>query len=265
MLESTPRTRMFADLDEATEAHALEAFPEEALGAVFGSRDRPLYRPVKEVADDSRAGFRVEAAVLRRMEAVHGALLALVHTRSSTAGEGKDADPLLFIPSAAEMRAQAALAVPFGVVVCNRSRCVDRFWFGDQCPTLPLLDRPFRHGVTDCYSLARDWYRTRRGVLLPDYPREWNWWVAGLDMYGTGFGEAGFLRIDPGDAREGDSVLFRIRSKVPNHAAVLLDGGWMLHHTAARRPYDVMRLSRYEPIERWKRFATHWLRYAAKV
>lgn len=261
MFEAAPQTRLFEGLDEATEAHALEAFPGEAVGAVFGSRDRPAYRPVEEVADGSRAGFRVEAAALRRMEEAHGALLALVHTRSSTRGEGKDADPRLFIPSPAEMRTQAALAVPFGVVVCNRSRCVDRFWFGDQCPTLPLVGRPFRYGVTDCYSLIRDWYRTQRGVLLPDYPREWNFWVEGLDMYGAGFGEAGFRRIDPADAGEGDSVLFRIRSRVPNHAAVLLGGGWMLHHTASRLPYDVMWLSNREPLDRWERFASHWLRY----
>ncbi len=257
----TTQTRLFEDLQDAMDAHALEAFPGEAFGAVFGSRDRPVYRPVAEVADNSRANFRVDEAALRRLEDAHGALLAAVHTRSSTAARKEDVDPLLFIPSAAEMRAQAALAAPFGVVVCDRSRRIDRFWFGDQCPPLPLPGRPFRHGVTDCYSLIRDYYRQERNVLLPDYPRDWNWWVEGLDLYRAGFEEAGFRIIDPADAADAHAVMFRMRSKVPNHAAVLLDDGWMLHHPASLRPYDPLRVSYREPLNRWKRHVAHWLRY----
>ena len=52
-----------------------------------------------------------------------------------------------------------------------------------------------------------------------------------------------------------------MRSKVPNHAAVLLDDGWMLHHPASMRPYDVMRVSYREPLARWKRHITQWVRY----
>ena len=261
----TTQTRMFEGLRGAMETHARDAFPGEAFGAVFGSRDRPAYRPVDDVADNSRAGFRIEEAVLRRMEEIHGPLLAIVHTRSSTVARNRDVDRLLSIPSASEMRAQASLAVPFGVVVCDRSRCIDRFWFGDQCPVLPPLGRPFRHGVTDCYSLIRDFYRKTRDVLLPDYPRDWNWWIQGLDLYRAGFEEAGFRPVDPADADQADAVLFRMRSKVPNHAAVLLDGGWMLHHPASIHPYDTLRTSRSEPLARWKRHVTHWLRYEGQA
>ena len=253
------QTRLFEGLHGAMEAHALRVFPGEAFGAVFGNPDRPAYHPVDQVADNSRAGFRIDRAALRRLEETHGALLAAVHTRSATGDD--DADRLLFIPSAAEMRAQAALAVPFGVVVCDRSRCIDRFWFGDQCPTLPLLNRPFRHGVTDCYSLIRDFYRQDRNVLLPDYPRDWDWWIQGLDLYRAGFEEAGFRAIDPADADDADAVMFQMRSKVPNHAAVLLGGGYMLHHPAGVRPYDPFRVSYREPLARWKRHVTHWVRY----
>ncbi len=255
------QTRLFEGLQDAMDAHALEAFPGEAFGAVFGSRDRPVYRPVAEVADNSRANFRVDEAALRRLEETHGALLAAVHTRSSTAAGNDDLDLSLFVPTAAEMRAQAALAAPFGVVVCDRSQCIDRFWFGDQCPPLPLLGRPFRHGVTDCYSLIRDYYRQERNVLLPDFPRDWNWWVEGLDLYRVGFGKAGFRAIDAADSGIGDVVLFRVRSKVPNHAAVVQADGGMAHHPASLRPYDSLQASRCEPLERWRRFATHWLRH----
>lgn len=61
------------DLAGATmETHAREAWPGEAFGAVFGSRDRLVYRPVAEVADNSRAGFRVGERALRRTEETCG-------------------------------------------------------------------------------------------------------------------------------------------------------------------------------------------------
>lgn len=43
----------------------------------------------------------------------------------------------------------------------------------------PLLNRPFIHGSWDCYGLVRDWYMQERGIELPDFPREDNWWTWG--------------------------------------------------------------------------------------
>ena len=251
---------MFRSLYQAMEAHAREALPEPASGAVFGTDGAFAWHPVTEVADRSREAFRIDAAALRRLERTHGPLLAVVHTHPSA--EGQEIDPLLFTPSASEMRAQASLAVPFGIVVCSRQRCFEPFWFGDQCPMPPLLDRPFRHGVTDCYSLIRDWYRQERQVLLPEFPRDWDWWREdGQDLYRTGFGQAGFHPIDREEAGEGDVVLFRMRSPVPNHGGVVLNREWMLHHPASVRPYDTMRISHHGSLLRWARHATHWIRH----
>jgi proteasome lid subunit RPN8/RPN11 len=248
---------MFDNLHEAMLAHARQMYPRAACGAVF--QDEPVYRPVTEVADVSRETFHIDAAVLRRMAGRHGALLAIVLVHPSP--EGEEAPPLLFTPSAAEMRAQALLAVPFGVVVCDSIRPYPPFWFGDQCPIPTLLNRPFRHGVTDCYSVIRDWYRTHRDILLPDFPRDWNWWVEGMDMYREGFRQAGFEPIDEGDMRVGDGVLFRMRSDVPNHGAIVLDDEWMLHHPASVKPFDIMRMSCRQRIERWRRHAAVWVRH----
>ncbi len=248
---------MFEDAKEAMNAHAMRAYPEPACGAICNP-EAPAYFPVDDVADRSRAGFRIERQALEPLEEAHGALQALVISHPSAVGE--EAEILLFTPSSSEMRAQLALAVPFGVAVCDGKKAYPPFWFGDQCPIPPLTARPFRHGVTDCYSLIRDWYRQNRNVSLPEFPRDWNWWAEGLDLYGTGFEQAGFHAIDAADAREGDSVLFRMRSDVPNHGGVVLDDGWMLHHPASLVPYDIFRVSLRQPMDRWKRHATHWLR-----
>ena len=54
-------------------------------------------------------------------------------------------------------------------------------------------------GVSDCYSLIRDWYRTERGIALPEFPRDWEWWEYGGDLYAMGFAEAGFVKLPEND------------------------------------------------------------------
>ena len=249
---------MFDGQREAIDAHALDAWPNASCGVVVGVGEALEYRPVEEIADNSRMHFRLGAQMPARIERDAGRLMAVVHSHTYSA-EG-DPDMLQHTPSAAEMREQLRYRVPFGVIVCTRERVVDRFWFGDQCPVWPLQGRPFRHGVWDCYSAVRDWYRLERGLVLPEFPRDWDWWIQGLDMYAEGFGKVGFRSIGREEVGPGDAALFRIRAKVPNHAAVMKDAEWMFHHPAVLSPFDVTRVSQIDRIERWARFATHWLR-----
>ena len=253
---------MFESLHDAMTAHALEAWPEPACGAVVGSGEAANYVPARVVAEGSRAAFRVDVAAVRRLEDRHGPARALVLSHPSVDEGVERIDPLLFTPSASEMVAQASLAVPFGVVVCDRSRACEPWWFGDQCPIPKLVGRPFRHGVTDCYSIIRDWFRLERSILMPDFPRDWNWWSEGMDLYRHGFAKAGGRNIDPEEIRPGDVILFRMRSRVPNHAGLVLDHGWLLHHFAAFKPYEPERISHIQRPMRWHNtLATHWLRY----
>ena len=253
---------MFDVLHDAMRRDALEAHPRAVCSGVFGAGDNPVLLPVKEVASSSRAAFHVENAVIQRLAASAGPLRAIVYSHPSE--RESDVAPVLFTPSAAEMRWQLSAAVPFIVLVTSPTRVADLFWFGDQCPIPPLLNRAFRHGVADCYSLVRDWYRLKNELTIAEYPRDWNWWNSGRggpDMYENGFAEAGFHDIDRKDVVEGDTVLFRIRSRVTNHAGIVLEGGRLLHHIGFRSPIDTARRSHVARLDRWARYATHWLRH----
>ena len=253
---------MFEGQRKAIDAHALEAWPDPACGAVFGNTDALIYRPVRDVEDPSRAHFRLGPVALTALEGTSETLEAIVHSHPHPHEDDSDNLQRLLrhTPSASEMREQLRLGVPFGIVVCTRERVIDRFWFGDQSPPPPLLGRPFRHGVWDCYSAVRDWYRGEHGLVLPEFPRDWNWWIDDLDMYAQGFGKVGFRIIDRDEAGPGDAALFRVRARVSNHAAVLKEGGWMFHHPGYIWPYDVRIVSRLDPLARWERLVTHWLR-----
>ena len=125
-----------------------------------------------------------------------------------------------------------------------------------------LHDRGFRHGVTDCYSLIRDYYHQYFGIDLPDFARDWHWWSQGKSMYRDNFTAAQFTALEPGTPLQaGDICLMRIRSEVANHAAIWLGDGRIFHHLAGRAGYDPQRLPQYDPAERFQPFIETWLRH----
>lgn len=148
-------------------------------------------------------------------------------------------------PSALDMEMQVTSGMPWGLSIIDEDgKCADPVWWGDQLPIRPLLGRVFLHGINDCYSLIRDWYRLK-GITLPDFPRSDGWWrEPGLDLYGQGFEKARFRRVEVSEIRPGDVVLFSVVSRVLNHGGVYLGDDVMLHHLHGT-------LSSRVPLSKW--------------
>lgn len=216
---------------------AIKRYPEEACGLIVEDE----YIPCDNVAESPETDFKIrpEEYIYHSKRAV---IQAIVHSHNDFPHASKK-----------DMQAQIATAVPWGVVNVKNKNVMGVFFWGDQLEMQDLLKRPFCHGVYDCYSLVRDYYR-QQSIMLPECPREWKWWENGEDLYMTGLEEAGFVRIDRDELEEGDGILFQVRSKVINHSAIYLGRGLMLHHL-------VNRLSRREPVGSWVKFATHFVRY----
>src|SRR5699024_4319957 len=119
-------------------------------------------------------------------------------------------------PSAADMRGQINTGVAWGIVATDGERCAGLAWWGDGVERAPLIGRGFVHGVTDCYALVRDYYAIELGIALPDYPRDWEWWHKGGNLYLEGVASAGFARIEADDAQPGDMWFAQLRSPVPS-------------------------------------------------
>jgi len=215
--------------------HARKEHPKEACGLVVDG----VYRPYTNCADDPLTDFRISpqgyAGAMQE-----GSIQAVIHSHP----QGQDC------PSANDMAHQMASKLPWCIIPFGSKP----FWFGDQCPIQPLLRRQFRHGVADCYSIIRGHFKIKRGIMLPDYPREDEWWLKGKNHYLDKFKEAGFVQIGLDEVKEDDCLLAQIVSPVPNHAAVYLGNNLILHHL-------VKRLSAREPASRWQKFFTHALRY----
>lgn len=232
-------------------AHALEAYPQECLGYI---QPDGSYERLPNVSSRPEEAGAIDPKVVAALMAL-GKLRALCHSHPG----GPDA------PSETDMRSQIEMEVPFVIVATNGEVCARPFAWGDQLQDeRDLVGRTFLHGVEDCYALIRAYYRQERGTELPDYPRNWEWWLdptpGEKDLYRRYFTDAGFTEADKNEPQEGDVWLAAVRSNVPNHAGIYLPGGLALHHPSSGLAYDPMRLSKRDPIVRWSHYITHWLR-----
>lgn len=165
------------------------------------------------------------------------------------------------IPSKEDMIVQQTTGKVWYIFVFDRKLdeyyMKEYFSFGDESQDVPLYGRQFRFGVTDCYSFVRDYYKQVRGIILPNYPREYRSWYNKVSDYEDHYKEAGFVEVGRGlgDLQKDDVILFRLNSPVLNHAGVYLGNGLVGHHLEDK-------LSKTDAIERWGKFAEKVLRYA---
>lgn len=217
--------------------HAIAEYPREACGLMVAG----TYVPVSNIAADPHADFQMPATAWLD----HGKVEAVIHSHCV---------PHTDAPSAADMARQAETAVPWGIVLTDGKSAAATQWFPGSLDA-PLIGRAFRPGVTDCWSLIRSWHWQARGVALREFPRDVAWWDKGGDMYAQGLPQAGFRPIAEVDAGAvGDLALMAVRSPVPNHSAVIVAPGVMLHHLQGR-------LSCREPVTRWRKLIVGWWRH----
>ena len=242
-----------SELLAAIERDVLAVAPDEACGFVMPDG----WRPVRNVHPEPRWHFRIAAAdYLAAAEA-----LALVHSHVIEDAFDHRRYPRGYFPdcpSLRDMQGQVDTALPWGIVVCDGAHVAPPFFWGDFVLDEPLLCRPFRHGVDDCYSAIRKWYWQERQVLLPEVPRAPDWWFGAKELYLEGYAAAGFRRMGEDEAPAlGDVGLTRFGGrdvKVINHGFVYLGDGTVYHHLPGR-------LARRDAVGGSLRQVTHWLRY----
>lgn len=99
----------------------------------------------------------------------------------------------------------------------------------------PLIGRPFFHGVLDCYSLIRDYYKEILNINLNDYLREPNWWEKDeYDLYEDNFKKEGFSIVNDGSINTHDIILMQHGSPKINHGAIYIGDNLILHHSTNR-------------------------------
>lgn len=240
-------------LREAVKQHAIEAFPAEACGFIMEED----YVRVENASADPENHFRVVASDFITYKDAR----AFVHSHPEAGAfalRNRRPGFYPFCPSGADMQSQMATSMTFGIVVTDGEYAADPFFWGDFLLDEPIYGRPFRHGVEDCYTIIRKWFWQEKGVKLPDFARDPDWWNTDQNLYLNNFPGVGFRRLGNDEPLQaGDCGLIQLGTaavKAINHAFIYLGDGTICHHVPNR-------LSSREAMGGRLREQKLWLRY----
>ncbi|MDR1351493.1 MAG: C40 family peptidase [Zoogloeaceae bacterium] len=230
-----------ASLVPAVLKHASETAPAECCGVALVKRGKLRYVPCRNVAGHNDFEIAPEDWAATEDQ---GEIIGICHSHVY-------APPT---PSMADLAMCEQTGLPWLIVnhpTGTYQIVTPSGWHA------PLIGRQFHHGVLDCFTLVRDYYR-ELGIELPDVKHEDDWWLHGKDLYRDHLELAGFVVIGDGNCRDmriHDGLLLQVSSPVPNHAAVLVEGGQILQHCQGRLS------SRNVYGGYWRDHTTHVLRH----
>lgn len=214
---------------QAMQAHAVAEFPRESCGFVMRTAAGEAYRPVANSSATPEDSFRIDGEAYMAAEE-EAEILAVVHSHP----RGPNG------PTMADRVACDSSGLPWYVIPVHcdvpgvAPRALAPVGFVPDDFQAPLIGRPFAHGVLDCYTLIRDWFKRVRGITLMDFDRADDWWHHGGDLYDQNLAVAGFRKLAKGEPlKPGDMIIMQVRSPVGNHGGIYLgDEGLVEPHAA---------------------------------
>jgi proteasome lid subunit RPN8/RPN11 len=225
------------ELEKEFATIAMEAYPYEACAFIIQNK----LVPVKNISSDPHEQFELSTEDSQLAIKAQG----FIHSHPD--------GPMY--PSALDMLSQKSCNIPFGILTCTTDSHSNALWLHDGLLSVQLEERPFVHGIYDCYSLIRAYYWQSRNIKLMDFPRDNEWWEHKENLYLDNFEKAGFRPLtSEEEMKEGDIILMNIQTDVVSHAAIYLGNGLILHHLRSR-------ISKKDHATSWKKFFHTVVRY----
>lgn len=218
---------MKAETIDAFKAHAVEAYPSECCGLFAVIKGKERYLPCRNIAETAHEHFVLNPEDYAKAEEL-GEVIGVGHSHPNVNAQPSEADRV-----SCESSGLPWYIVSVGKNIDDQVEAMEVRNIEPCGYEAPLVGRMFSHGVLDCYTLVQDWYKRERGIELPFFERRDDWWLKGDNLYMENYKACGFEPIR-GEMQVGDIILMQIRADVPNHAAVYVGDGLILHHFHGR-------------------------------
>ena len=216
---------------DAALKHAKEQDPKESVGVLIVIKGKEQYYPCNNLSTYSQQCFILDPEDYVKADAL-GEITAIVHSHPVTPPSPSQADKVSCEQSGLKWHIVNPKTETWGY--CEPTGYKP-----------PLIGRQWVWGVTDCWSLVRDYYKEQHNIQLLDYQRP----TTPQDFLDNPLFEqyaerTGFVELNKDEKlQKGDVLLMSILHPTLNHVAIFL-GDEILHHLADR-------LSTREPYNEW--------------
>jgi proteasome lid subunit RPN8/RPN11 len=216
---------------DAALKHAKEQDPKESVGVLIVIKGKEQYYPCNNLSTYSQQCFILDPEDYVKADAL-GEITAIIHSHPVTPPSPSQADKVSCEQSGLKWHIVNPKTETWGY--CEPTGYKP-----------PLIGRQWVWGVTDCWSLVRDYYKEQLNIQLLDYQRP----TTPQDFLDNPLFEqyaerTGFRELNKDEKlQKGDVLLMSILHPTLNHVAIFL-GDDILHHLADR-------LSTREPYNEW--------------
>jgi len=216
---------------ESAFIHAKEQDPKESCGLLLNIKGKQIYHPCRNLSMTQHQCFIIDPEDYIKADD-RGEIIAIIHSHPITPPS----------PSQADRVSCEHSNLPWHIV---NPRTEQWGYCEPNGYKPPLLGRQWVWGITDCWSLVRDWYKEEKNIKLRDWKRPTTFEDFNEDpMFERCAEETGFKKLDSDEHLiNGDLLFMNIFGKGLNHVA-LFTKGEVLHHLTDR-------LSCREPYSAW--------------
>ena len=211
--------------------HAQQEDPKESCGLLLNIKGKQRYHPCRNLSMTDHQCFIIDPEDYVKADNL-GDIVAVVHSHPLTPPN----------PSQADKVSCEASGLPWHIVNPN----TEQWGYLEPCGyEAPLLGRQWVWGVTDCWTLVRDWYKENKNIELRDWdrpttPEEF----LENPLFEQCAWRTGFRKLRYDERLEnGDVLAMSILGNGLNHVAIFINGD-VLHHLTDR-------LSCIEPYSEW--------------